>query len=226
MDVSSDESVAAAFRRVEAALAGTTLDVVINCAAMCPMGALEVAPADLLLKTLNTNAVGSARVLKAALPLLRGHNGRIALLTSLWGRVSGPMLSAYCSSKWAIEAIADSARREIHGQDVSIIVIEPGVVRTRLVDNQVAEAADAASRLPANLGRIYGDLYRNYHAMIAKNANGGVSADQCAAAIEKAVFARRPRTRYRVGYDSKFLAGLAAVLPDRALDGLFRRLIG
>lgn len=225
MDVSQSDSVTAGFAEAELWLAGDHLDAVVNCAAVCPMGAVEVQAPEVILETLNTNAVGSARVLRAALPLLRGHNGRIALVTSLWGKVSGPMLSAYCSSKFAIEAIADAARRETEGQGVDIILIEPGVVRTKMVACQVAGAVAASDALASEQRAVYGDLYRKYHAMIEKNSGGGVSAEECAAGIEAAIFARRPRTRYRIGMDSKVVTTLARLLPDRALDAMFRSLL-
>jgi NAD(P)-dependent dehydrogenase (short-subunit alcohol dehydrogenase family) len=226
MDVSSTASVAAAFSEIDAWLGSVPLNIVINCAAICPFGAFEVQSIEVLEQVLNTNAVGSARILRESLPRLRGHAGRIVLLTSLWGKVSGPMLSAYCCSKFAIEAIADAARREINGQDVSITVVEPGVVRTRMVSAQVAGAKQATEALRGEHQRLYGELYRKYGAMITRNGNGGVSADECAAAIERVVFAAHPKPRYRVGSDSKAVTTLARLLPDGALDGLFRRLLG
>lgn len=225
IDVSDSASVEQAFDEADAWLAGMPLNAVINCAAVCPLGAVEVLAPEVLLNTLNTNAVGSARILRAALPRLRGHSGRIALVTSLWGKVAGPMLSAYCASKFAIEAVVDAARRETNGQGVGIILIEPGVVRTDLVARQVAEAKAASATLPVEHAPQYSALYRKYAAMIERNSGGGVSADECARQIERAVTASRPRTRYRVGMDSKAVTTLARLLPDRALDAMFRSLL-
>lgn len=225
MDVSSTDSVEDGFAAADAWLKGESLDVVVNCAGVCPLGALEVQPETVLLDTLNINAVGSARVLRAALPRLRGHDGRIALVASLWGKVSGPMLSAYCASKYAIEAIVDATRREIAGQDVKIMVIEPGVVRTPLVARQVDEAERAAEALSGENARLYGGLYRKYHDMIRKNAGGGVSPEDCARQIYAAVTAARPATRYRVGSDAVAITTMARLLPDRMLDRAFGMLL-
>ena len=225
IDVSASESVEAAFADADRWLNGTPINVVVNCAGYCPLGALEVLDPQVLLDTLNVNAVGSARVLRAALPRLRGHGGRIALVASLWGKVAGPMLSAYCASKFAIEAIVDTTRRETHDQDVSIVLIEPGVVRTPLVESQVAETAHSADTLPTEFAAAYGELYRKYHRLVAGNAGGGVSADECARQIEKAVFARKPPTRVKVGTDSKAVVALGWLLPDRALDWVFRKMM-
>jgi NAD(P)-dependent dehydrogenase (short-subunit alcohol dehydrogenase family) len=225
MDVSSTQSVEAGFADADRCLAGAPLDIIVNCAAICPQGAVEIQPPEAILDTLNTNAVGSARMIRAGLPRLRGHKGRIVLVTSLWGKVSGPMLSAYCASKFAIEAIADAARREVRGQDVGIILVEPGVVRTRMVAVQVADAKTGAENLPPEYEGVYGGLYRGYANMIDKNAGGGVSAEECAKGIEAAAFARKPKARYRIGVDAKVVTALARWLPDSTLDAVFGSLI-
>ena len=225
LDVSDSQSVNEAFVRADEWLGGEPLRAVLNCAAICPLGAVEIESEQVLLDTLNTNAVGTARLIKAALPRLRGHDGRIVLVASLWGRVSGPMLSAYCASKFAIEAIADATRREIAGQDVKIILVEPGVVRTALVENQVATAERAIAALSSGYVPLYRSLYSGYHKLIAKNADGGISAEKCARQIEAAMWSAKPRPRYRIGIDSKVVTTLARLLPDRALDAAFSRLV-
>ncbi|MET0545763.1 MAG: SDR family NAD(P)-dependent oxidoreductase, partial [Caulobacterales bacterium] len=218
IDLGSTESVAAAFAKTDEWLNGAKLNAVVNCGGICPLGAIEVQPIEIIQRVLNINAVGSARILQQALPRLRGHGGRVILMSSLWGKVSGPMLSAYCASKFAIEALADTARRETHGQNVHIAIVEPGPVRTQLVVNQVKDAKAAAAKLPSAFEPIYGNLYRSYAKMIEKNASGGSSAEQCAAVIERAISASKPKTRYTVGPESKALTSLGWLLPDRTLD--------
>jgi NAD(P)-dependent dehydrogenase (short-subunit alcohol dehydrogenase family) len=157
IDVGSSASVDAGFLEVDRALAGAPLDLVIHCAAIAPSGALEVEPLETFERTLNVNVVGSARVLRQSLPRLRGSHGRILLFASLWGKVAGPMLSAYCASKHAIEAIADSVRRETEGQGVDIVLIEPGVVRTNMVAGSVS-GSRAGDLAPAAAPALWRDL--------------------------------------------------------------------
>ena len=61
--------------------------------------------------------------------------------------------------------------------------------------------------------------------MIARESSGGVSVEQAADVIERAILARRPRTRYAVGRDAKAVMALSRVLPDRALDAVFRKML-
>ena len=225
LDVGDDASVAWAFAAVDRLLAGKALDCVVNCAGIAPSGALEVEPLTTLVDTLNINTVGTARVLREALPRVRPTRGRIVLFSSLWGRVGGPMLSAYCASKHANEALVDSVRRETHGQGVDIVLIEPGVVRTNMVSATVAGSRSGADSLPGSHAERYGSLYQKFAKMIAREATGGVSVEDAAAVIERAMFAARPRTRYRIGKDAKAVIGLTSILPDRAFDAIFRKML-
>ena len=225
LDVGNDASVASAFSQIDALLAGQPLDCVVNCAGIAPSGALEVEPLAMLERTLNVNTVGAARILREALPRVRPSHGRIILFASLWGRVAGPMLSAYCASKHAVEAIVDSVRRETHGQGIDIVLIEPGVVRTNMVTATVTGSRAGADGLLAQHVARYGDLYQKFAKMIDRESTGGVSVEDAAKVIERAMFAERPKTRYRIGKDAKAVISLSSVLPDRAFDAIFRKML-
>jgi len=165
---------------------------------------------------LNTNALGSLRVLKAAIPRLRGHGGRIVLVTSLWGRASGALLGAYCASKHAIESLADTARRETASMGLHIVVAEPGVVKTDMLTTQGPVVQVHLERMPPAQRALYGFLYRRYFKLVS--SAGGIDSDRCAAGIEKALFDAKPATRYRIGTDSKLVCLLNWLLPDRWMD--------
>ena len=62
--------------------------------------------------------------------MLRAANGRILNVTSVGGRVATPYMSAYHASKFALEAVSDSLRRELLPQGVDVIAIEPGPIST------------------------------------------------------------------------------------------------
>ncbi|KPF81145.1 hypothetical protein IP78_05750 [Brevundimonas sp. AAP58] len=225
LDVGSDQSVETTFDAIDRLLDGVPLDLIIHCAGVSPSGALEVESIASLERVLNINTLGTARILRKALPRLRGHGGRIVLFSSLWGKVAGPMLSAYCASKHAIEAIVDATRRETHGQGLDIILIEPGVVRTNMVAGTVTGSRAGADALPAEHRAAYGDLYERFARMIERESTGGVSVETAADVIEGAAFARRPKTRYRIGMDAKAVVGLSRLLPDRGFDAVFRSML-
>lgn len=220
MDVADSTSVTAAFAELDKRLNGAALNAVINAAAIAPTGAVELTTVDEFHNTLNTNTLGSLRILQAAIPRLRGHGGRLILVTSLWGRASGAMVGAYCASKHAVEAIADSARRETMGMNVHISLVEPGVVKTEMFSNQAAETQGLIARMSPADRTLYGVMYQRFIKLLGGAAGTAISASQAAAGIEKPLFAGRPKPRYRVGTDSKIVCSLNWLLPDRWMDGV------
>ncbi len=221
MDVSSSESVTAGFLVIDSLLAGAKLNGVINCAAISPLGALELTPMQDFEDTFNTNTLGTIRIMQASIPRLRGHDGRLILVTSLWGKVAGPMLSAYAASKHAIEALADAARRETQGMDFAITVVEPGVVITRMYTSQREASRQLANNVPPAQQALYGELYQKYAALVASGDKGAVTVAECAAAIEAVLATKKPKPRYRIGKDSKVVGLLGTLLSDAMMDKVF-----
>jgi NAD(P)-dependent dehydrogenase (short-subunit alcohol dehydrogenase family) len=220
MDVADTESVEAGFSEVDRLLAGRPLDAIINSAAISRAGAIEVAPMTDFEQTLNTNTLGSLRILRAGIPRLRGHGGRLILLTSLWGKASGALLGSYCASKHAIESLADVARRETRGMNLHIILVEPGVVKTEMLTTQASECNALVAGLSAEQKSLYESLYRRYARLTTSAGRAAITAEECAVQIEKSLFAKNPRTRYRIGRDATMVCLLAWLLPDRWMDGL------
>ncbi|CAM2169489.1 SDR family NAD(P)-dependent oxidoreductase [Paraburkholderia sacchari] len=218
MDVSDSSSVERAFEEVDRWLSGIHLDSIVHCAAISAPGAIELTPVSEFDAHLNTNTIGSLRIIQAAIPRLRGHGGRLVLVTSLWGQASGALLGAYCASKHAIESLADTARRETAGTNLHIIVAEPGVVVTDMLTGQAQTAKAHIDKMSDHERSLYGTLYRRYFKLVS-NASG-ITPEQCAAGIERALFDPRPATRYRIGKDSRIVCMLNWLLPDRWMDGL------
>lgn len=89
---------------------------------------------------IDTNVYGLLLTLKYGVPpmLEQGH-GHIIVMSSIAGRVFTPGGTAYCATKAAATAIADSLRQEVGPRGVRVTAIEPGVVISEF--QQVAEYA-------------------------------------------------------------------------------------
>ena len=74
--------------------------------------------------------IGQVAVTQAFIRALRAGRGRIVNISSIGGRVALPLVGPYSASKFALEGISDSLRRELLRQGVDVIVIEPGGVKT------------------------------------------------------------------------------------------------
>jgi NAD(P)-dependent dehydrogenase (short-subunit alcohol dehydrogenase family) len=166
-------------------------------------------------------------VTQAFLPAPRRAAGRVVNVSSIGGRVAGPLLSPYTASKLGLEGLSDSLRREVRQHGVDVGVIEPGGVRTPIWQKGNKLAGEMISGMPPEAERLYGRLVvavRKQSERIERET--GLPPRAVAEVIGKALTVDRPRTRYLVGNDAKVRARLADVLPDRVMDRLIARVLG
>ncbi|HEX8074386.1 MAG TPA: oxidoreductase [Thermoleophilaceae bacterium] len=216
LDVLDEGSMRAAVAKVEEAEGA--VGVLVNNAGYGQSGAVESVPIEDARRNFETNVFGYLRMAQLVLPGMRHRGrGRIVNLSSVAGRVTMPGSGVYSATKFAIEAMTDALRFEVRGFGVDVVLIEPGPIRTRFT----ATANDA---MPGS-----GGPYDDYHAAVAK---ADAEADQSklladdpedvAEAVERAISARRPRARYRVGIPARLLPAIRGLLPDRAFDAFLR----
>jgi NAD(P)-dependent dehydrogenase (short-subunit alcohol dehydrogenase family) len=163
-------------------------------------------------------------VTQAFMPMLRRSRGRIVNISSIGGKVATPLLSPYCASKFALEALSDCLRAELKPWGIEVSIVEPGAIKTRMFDKARDSADEILRALPPDGVRYYGpeiDVMRN---LIAMQVRSAVPAERVAKVVEHALTARRPRARYLVGVDANLMAVLHWILPDRTFDALFAML--
>jgi NAD(P)-dependent dehydrogenase (short-subunit alcohol dehydrogenase family) len=220
VDVTDAESI----ERARGEVGEGELGGLVNNAGVAVAGPLEFVPIDELRHQLEVNVIGQVAVTQALLPALRRSGGRIVNISSVGGRVALPMAGPYAASKFALEAISDSLRREVARHGVHVIVIEPGGIKTPIWEKGGAKADELRAQMPPEVDRLYGDLIRAVGAESEKIATDrGLPPSAVAEVVGEALTARRPRTRYLVGRDAKLRAGLARIVPDRVLDRLIGR---
>jgi NAD(P)-dependent dehydrogenase (short-subunit alcohol dehydrogenase family) len=223
LDVTDVDSISAA----RAELGDGPLGGLVNNAGIAVAAPLEFLPLDQLRNQLEVNLVGQVAVTQAFLPALRAAGGRIVNVTSIGGRIALPLVGAYNASKFGLEAVSDTLRRELHSQGVDVIVIEPGGVKTPIWKKGDELAVELVAAMPPEAGRLYGPLIealRRETARIAEQT--GIEPREVAEAIGRALTAKRPRARYLVGRDAKLRGPTAKLLPDRLMDRLIARAMG
>ena len=102
----------------------------MNNAGLALPGPLEFLPLASLREQLEVNLIGQLAVTQAMLPALRRGAGRIVMIGSIGGRIAGPMLGAYCTSKFGLVGLTDALRAELAPSRLRVILIEPGAVKT------------------------------------------------------------------------------------------------
>lgn len=198
----------------------------VNNAGVSVQGPLELLDPAELRRQLDINVVAQVAVTQAVLPALRAAMGRIVMVSSIGGRMSLPFLAPYHASKFALEAISDSLRMELKPLGVDVAVVEPGSVKTEIWRKGTESGREQLAQLPPEGRALYGRRLEAMMDAAAKTGNRGIEPVEVAEAIAHALTASRPKTRYLVGVDARAQAAMKALLPDRVLDALTRRLSG
>jgi NAD(P)-dependent dehydrogenase (short-subunit alcohol dehydrogenase family) len=223
LDVTDQDSIVAA--RDE--LKDTPIVGLVNNAGIAVAGPLEFMPLDQLRMQLEINVVGQVAVIQQFLPALRTTGGRIVNVSSIGGRFALPLVAPYNASKFAIEGISDSLRRELYGQGVDVILIEPGGVKTPIWNKSNQAASELQENMPPEAERLYGKMIEAVRkATIEIAQERGIEAREVAEVIGRALTAKRPRTRYLVGTDAKIRGPVSKVMPDRLMDRAVARQLG
>lgn len=198
------------------------IDVLVNNAGYGSYGAIEDVPMDEARRQVEVNLFGLARMIQLVLPGMRTRGGgTIVNVTSMGGKITTPFGGWYHASKFAVEGLSDALRGEVAPFGVDVVVIEPGAIATEW-GGIALDTARAASGEGAYADRVTAVAASMDGPMAQRNSD----PDVVARAIEKAVTARRPRTRYAVGFMAKPALIARRVLPDRAMDWIQTRMLG
>ena len=223
LDVTDSDSVQSAVGEVERALDGAPLAGLVNNAGIALGGPLELMPLDALRRQFDVNVFGLIATTQAFLPLIRAGAGRIVNIGSISGRFAGPYVGPYAASKHALEALSDSLRVELRPWGIHVALIEPGRIATPIWEKSLAHSeALAAHADPAMLAR-YGPALDRMRAFVSKFNARRLPPESVAAAVEHALFAPRPKTRYVIGLDAWAQLLASKLLPDRLRDALVVR---
>ena len=173
---------------------------------------------DELKAQLETNFLGSFRMMKALLPDMIGRGcGKIINISSVEGRLVTPFNGGYAASKFALEGLSEAMRFELWPFGVKVVVVEPGLFKTNFKNNQVdAEEAESPDSPYLQLLSQYRKKRRRYD-ILDKDPIG------VAKVIHKIIKARRPRFRYRVGSEATLGILGASLLPERVFQALMSR---
>ena len=215
MDVTDDESMTSGIEQIIAETG--RIDVLVNNAGYGSFGAIEDVPIDEARRQFEVNVFGLARLTQLVLPHMRAQrSGTIINISSIGGRFTTLLGGWYHASKHAVEALSDALRMETAPFGIDVVVIEPGLIRTEwsgIAANHLEETAEGsayASQIKAVANSMRSESTNK------RQSPPSVIADT----VEKIVTARKPRTRYVVGFAAKPLVTLRHILPDRAFDRL------
>jgi NAD(P)-dependent dehydrogenase (short-subunit alcohol dehydrogenase family) len=215
LDVTSPVAIEAA----AAAAGGEPLAGLINSAGIGGIGPLELSSTEDMRRMFEANVIGPMSLTRALLPALRQGAGRIINIGSIAGRGALPGTGAYDATKFALEALTDSLRMELAGSGVQVALIEPGAVATPIWAKTLADLDRLKLEAAPDRYRLYETLMAKSREEVERSARDAAPVAAVARAVEHALTARRPKTRYPIGWDAR-LALMLNLLPDRLRDWL------
>jgi short-subunit dehydrogenase len=212
LDVDDDKSVSNAVDTI--VKENGRIDILVNNAGFDLFGSLEELTIDEIKGQFETNFFGVIRATKAVIPTMRKQgNGTIVNISSLGGRIGlVPFLTAYHSSKFAVEGFTESLRQELAQFNIDVILIEPGAIRSNFIDN----SKNAKNYNPENspYASTIQKVFEGFQSIMADSSHPRDVAEM----ILKVVNTSSPNVRYPVGKDAESVLKVRTELSDKELE--------
>ncbi|HEX7207572.1 MAG TPA: SDR family oxidoreductase [Nitrososphaeraceae archaeon] len=209
LDVNDDASIRNSIEKVKSE--NERIDVLVNNAGYGLIGAFEDLSAEEIKSQFETNFFGVIRLTQQVLPIMRKQkSGTIVNVSSGAGRIGFPGMSAYVSSKFALEGLSESMSYELEPFGIRVVIIEPGVIRTNFKKNSVMskKSLDNSSISP------YSSIIQKMDASISSIIEHATPPEEVAKAILHAVISNNPELRYLVGNDMIMMAETKKSMSD------------
>jgi short-subunit dehydrogenase len=209
LDVNDDASISNSIKKIETE--NERIDVLINNAGYGLVGAFEDLSVEEIKLQFETNFFGVIRVIQQVLPIMRKQkSGTIVNVSSGAGLIGFPGMSAYVSSKFALEGLSESMSYELEPFGIKVIIIEPGVIRTNFKKNSIMskKSLDNSSISP------YSTIIQKIDSSISSIIEHATPPEEVAKAILHAITSNNPELRYLVGNDIIMMAETKKSMSD------------
>lgn len=192
------------------------IHVLINNAGYCEGGFLQDLEMDEWSEQQNTNVLGTVRMIKTFLPLLdHDEKSHIINMSSVSGYVGFPGMSAYCSSKFAIEGLSESLRTELFNKHIFVSLVEPASFKTKIWNRGLEKVAIISEQNE--------QLKKNVYTYAKQSADGAGDPTEIANLIVRICHEKHPKLRYRIGKGARFLSFAKRFLPWRIIEMIMMR---
>lgn len=214
LDVTDRQSVDLAVREVITRFG--KIDLLINNAGYSLRGALEDVDIENSKRVFDVNVFGILNLIQVVVPeMRRNQHGRIINIGSISGKFTQPINGVYCASKYAVEALTDALRLELHEFGIDSTVIEPGPIETNFFET----LGRTSGELLSNPNSCYTHLYQEDISF--REIQKRTSVDKAATEIVKICFQKKLQPRYKVAVP--FMFRLITHLPDQLKELIMKR---
>jgi NAD(P)-dependent dehydrogenase (short-subunit alcohol dehydrogenase family) len=192
----------------------------VNNAGVAASGAVEDVGDDEARVAFETMVLGPMRLARLAIPYMRDQGaGRIVNISSIYGLMTTPLTGWYQASKHALEALSDALRVELASDEIAVVLIEPGAFRSNIWDSA---GNDVQSRLDSE----YFAAYRRLEEGIKVSQRLMGDPIEVGRLIASVMTAKKPKSRYLIGYDARAIDIYSKLLPTEVRDRLARITLG
>jgi NAD(P)-dependent dehydrogenase (short-subunit alcohol dehydrogenase family) len=225
-DVTDGPAVRAEAAKVAEWLGESVLDGLVNNAGVEVAGPLSHLSADEFRYQLDVNLVGPHIVSQAFLPLLgadssrTGNPGRIVNISSSSGRIASPFLGFYSASKFGLEGLSESLRRELILFGIDVIIVGPGAIVTPIWQKSEAGIAERFRHTP------FAEALDKFERYSLKEGASGYPPEVIGNVVWRALTIMRPKVRYAVVPNRLTNWIIPRLIPMRILDKLVARFMG
>ena len=221
-DVTDFEKAEKAKNYVERHVGELGLNCLVNNAGTAVSGPLLHVDLSEFKHQFDVNVFGLLKVTQLFAPLLKANKavgkkpGTIVNISSMSGLIARPFLGPYSASKFALESMTDTLRRELMVFGIKVIAIEPGPIQTPIWKK-------AVERHHEYRNTVYGPVMEHFNEEIAEIERSALPVENVAKLIYKTVHSRHPKTRYRIVPKPVLIWLALHVLGDKILDNMFYR---
>ena len=209
LDVNDDSSVKDSIDKI--VKEKERINVLVNNAGYGLFGSLEDISLEEIKAQFETNFFGVIRVTQLVLPLMRKQrSGTIVNVSSVGGRIGLPVLSAYQSTKFALEGLSESISYELEPFGIRVVIIEPGVIRTNIMNSSslAKKARDPKSPYYSQIQKV-----KSHFKSMMENESS--PPEEVAKVILKALTSENPQLRYTVGRDADTMIQARVNMPEK-----------
>ncbi len=223
LDITNEAEIAALVKRITDDPEQRPLRALVNNAGIGANAPVEVLPLPEWRRLFEVNFFGHVAMTQALLPALIENRGTVVNISSVGGKMAMATYGPYASTKFALEAVSDSLRREVEPLGVKVVVVEPGAIVSEMSGRVGVTAERMTSEMTAEQRGRYSTLIQAVVSQAEAAIAKGLPAESAGRVIADAITSKRPHTRYTVSREAAIIVRLARFLSDRRLDSLLAR---
>lgn len=191
----------------------------INNAGIAVAGPIEALDVSEFRRQFDVNFFAVISVTQAFLPWIRKTKGRILNISSVSGLSAAPFLGPYSASKFALEALSDSLRRELASFGVKVILIEPGPIDTPIWHKGLGDQNESKSKMNLEILKIYNDQLNRFQKYVAKVASFALPVQEVSKVLLQQLIKSEPDVRVLVtARHDAIQTRLSQILPAKWVD--------